>query len=205
MNAIITENEPVAIRAWAEKRFIYVELTDGRIFGFQADRFRILGQASEDELKEVGVEVKGHALRWDELDEDLTVAAVVAGRFSLLCPDRWRWHARWRPLIGPVAQLLRGSLAQSHPLILQRSTQPRRVDCWRRFSSTEPIRTSWSVVPRSLLGNRSSWACQISSAWILSRPSDCWNESERRLARFVPKSGQWWPRSSCGSRRTWIV
>lgn len=81
MNAIITENEPVAIRAWAEKRFIYLELTDGRIFGFQPDRFRILGQASEDQLKKVGVEVKGHALRWDELDEDLTVAAVVAGRF----------------------------------------------------------------------------------------------------------------------------
>ncbi len=86
MNTISLETEPVAIRAWAEKRFIYFELTDGRIFGFPADRFRILGQASEDQLKKVQVEVNGHALRWEELDEDLTVAGVVAGRFQLPLP-----------------------------------------------------------------------------------------------------------------------
>ena len=86
MNTIVLETEPVAIRAWAEKRFIYLELTDGRIFGFPADRFRILGQASEDQLQKVQVEVNGHALRWEELDEDLTVAGVVAGRFQLPLP-----------------------------------------------------------------------------------------------------------------------
>ena len=86
MNTIIRETEPVAIRAWAEKRFIYLELTDGRIFGFPADRFRILGQASEDQLQKVQVEVNGHALRWEELDEDLTVAGVVTGRFQLPLP-----------------------------------------------------------------------------------------------------------------------
>lgn len=84
----ITETEPVAIRAWAEKRMIYLELTDGRIFGFPADRFQILSQASEQQLKEVQIEVSGHALRWDELDEDLTVAGVVAGRFQLPLPRR---------------------------------------------------------------------------------------------------------------------
>jgi DUF971 family protein len=88
MNTIITEPEPVAIRAWAEKRLIYLELTDGRIFGFPADRFRILGQASEDQLKEVRLEVDGHALRWGELDEDLTVAGVVAGEFQLPLPGQ---------------------------------------------------------------------------------------------------------------------
>ena len=30
--------EPVAIRAWADKRMIYVELIDGRIIGFPGDR-----------------------------------------------------------------------------------------------------------------------------------------------------------------------
>jgi DUF971 family protein len=82
----MTETEPVAIRVWAEKRIIYLELTDGRIFGFPADRFRILNQASEDQLKEVRIEVGGYALRWEELDEDLTVAGVVAGRFQLPLP-----------------------------------------------------------------------------------------------------------------------
>ncbi|WP_157174472.1 DUF2442 domain-containing protein [Thiocystis violascens] len=84
----ISETEPVAVRAWAEKRMVYLELTDGRIFGFPADRFQILSQASEQQLKEVQIEVNGHALRWDELDEDLTVAGVVAGRFQLPLPRR---------------------------------------------------------------------------------------------------------------------
>ena len=86
MNTTIVEVEPVAIIAWAEKRMIYFELTDGRIFGFPADRFEILSQASENQLKEVQVEVGGYALRWETLDEDLTVAGVVAGRFQLPLP-----------------------------------------------------------------------------------------------------------------------
>ena len=43
--------EPTALKAWAEDRTIYLELTDGRIFGFPADRFKILKQASTRELK----------------------------------------------------------------------------------------------------------------------------------------------------------
>jgi len=87
MNTIISEIEPIAIRVWAERRLIHVELTDGRIFAFPADRFRILSRASENELREVRLEVEGHALRWDALDEDLTVAGVVAGRFQLPLPE----------------------------------------------------------------------------------------------------------------------
>lgn len=75
--------EPVAIRVWVEKRMIYMELTDGRIIGFPADRFRILSQASDEQLREVQLELGGYALRWEEIDEDLTVAGVVAGRFQL--------------------------------------------------------------------------------------------------------------------------
>ena len=42
MNTTVFNTEPAAIKAWAEKRMIYLELTDGRILGFPADRFRIL-------------------------------------------------------------------------------------------------------------------------------------------------------------------
>jgi hypothetical protein len=83
MNIIETKIEPIAINAWAEKRMIYVELTDGRIVGFPADRFKILSNASEKQLQEVHIEVNGHALRWENLDEDLTVSGVVAGKFQL--------------------------------------------------------------------------------------------------------------------------
>jgi len=75
--------EPVAVRVWTQGRTIYVELHDGRTIGFPADRFRILAGASEEQLALVQVEVNGYALRWEELDEDITVPGIVAGRFQL--------------------------------------------------------------------------------------------------------------------------
>jgi hypothetical protein len=78
--------EPAAIRAWAEGRTIFVELTDGRIVGFPADRFRILKSATDEQLKAVTLRLNGFALRWEELDEDLTVPGVVAGNFQLPPP-----------------------------------------------------------------------------------------------------------------------
>ncbi len=88
MSITAVESEVCALRAWAEGRMVYLELTDGRIVGFPADRFKILKAASEEELKEVSVEVNGYALRWEELDEDLTVEGVVAGRFQLPLPEQ---------------------------------------------------------------------------------------------------------------------
>lgn len=75
--------EPAALRAWSVGRTIYVELHDERIVGFPADRFRILASATEEQLAQVQVEVNGYALRWEELDEDITVPGIVAGRFEL--------------------------------------------------------------------------------------------------------------------------
>ena len=86
MDITTAEIEPCAITAWVDGRIVYMELTDGRIFGFPADRFRILSRASQEQLKAVRLEVNGSALRWEDLDEDLTVAGVVAGRFQLPLP-----------------------------------------------------------------------------------------------------------------------
>ncbi|RLS33605.1 MAG: DUF2442 domain-containing protein [Planctomycetota bacterium] len=77
------KTEAVATRAWAVDRMIYVELTDQRIVGFPANRFRRLRDASERELADVRLEVAGTALRWESLDEDITIEGVVAGRFQL--------------------------------------------------------------------------------------------------------------------------
>ncbi len=77
------ETEAVATRAWTEGRMVFVELTDQRFVGFPAKRFRRLRDASEPELAEARLEVGGTALRWESLDEDLTVEGVVAGRFQL--------------------------------------------------------------------------------------------------------------------------
>jgi hypothetical protein len=60
-----------------------VELTDGRIIGFPADRFKILAAASDEQLREVTLRLNGFALRWENLDEDITVPGIVAGNFQL--------------------------------------------------------------------------------------------------------------------------
>jgi hypothetical protein len=75
--------EPTAIKAWAEGRTIYIELTDSRIIGFPADRFKILSKATDHQLKEVKIRLDGFALRWESLDEDITVPGIVAGNFQL--------------------------------------------------------------------------------------------------------------------------
>ena len=84
------QTEPLAVKAWTQGRTIFVELTDGRIVGFPADRFRILSQASTAELKSVTLRLNGYALRWEALDEDITVPGIVAGRFELPPPVHHR-------------------------------------------------------------------------------------------------------------------
>jgi hypothetical protein len=75
--------DPVATRVWVDGRTVYLELVDGRIFGFPDDRFHLLKSADDEALKEVRLEVNGRALRWKNLDEDISVAGVAAGRFQL--------------------------------------------------------------------------------------------------------------------------
>ena len=75
--------EPAALRVWVENRMVFLELTDCRIVGFPANRFRRLRDATTEQLKAVTLELNGHALRWETLDEDITVPGVVAGRFQL--------------------------------------------------------------------------------------------------------------------------
>ena len=50
--------------------------------GFPADRFKILQAASTADLTGVSLRLDGTALRWEKLDEDLTVQGI-AGRFQL--------------------------------------------------------------------------------------------------------------------------
>jgi len=75
--------EPAAIKVWTKGRTIFIELIDGRIIGFPADRFKLLKKATAKELAKVTLRLNGHALRWEDLDEDITVPGIVAGNFQL--------------------------------------------------------------------------------------------------------------------------
>lgn len=83
MNTTDTLVEPMAIKAWTERRTIFIELSDQRIIGFPAHRFKILKDASDELLQKVELRLDGTALRWEELDEDLTVRGILLGNFQL--------------------------------------------------------------------------------------------------------------------------
>lgn len=77
MHSSNDELDPHAVRAWAAGRMVHIELTDGREIAFPADRFALLKAATEQQLAQVDLRLHGAALRWEALDEDLTVRGVL--------------------------------------------------------------------------------------------------------------------------------
>ena len=70
-----------AVRAWVDRRKVWVELEDGREVGFPAVKFQRLRNADDAQLAKVLIEARGTALRWEELDEDLSINGILAGRW----------------------------------------------------------------------------------------------------------------------------
>ena len=86
MNSSNIELEHFATRVWVTGRIVFVELTDGRQIGFPAARFKLLSNANDQQLQKVELRANGTALRWEELDEDISVSGVVQGYFQLPLP-----------------------------------------------------------------------------------------------------------------------
>ncbi len=80
--SVIITQVPHAVRAWSADRKVWIELDDGREIGFPASKFPLLANAPDDLLSKVRVEARGRALRWEELDEDISVAGILAGHFG---------------------------------------------------------------------------------------------------------------------------
>jgi Protein of unknown function (DUF2442) len=86
MNSSNIELEHIATRVWVTGRIVFIELTDGRQIGFPAARFKLLSNASDQQLKQVELRANGTALRWEELDEDISVSGIVQGCLQLPLP-----------------------------------------------------------------------------------------------------------------------
>ena len=87
MSFSVAEIDPRALRVWVNGRIVFVELTDGRQIGFPVSRFKLLRDASDEALAAVQLRLDGAALRWETLDEDITVRGIVEGRFQLPLPS----------------------------------------------------------------------------------------------------------------------
>lgn len=81
-----SELEFMATRAWVTHRTVFMELTDGRQIGFPAARFHRLARATDEELAKVTLRLGGAALRWESIDEDITVTGAALGRFQAPLP-----------------------------------------------------------------------------------------------------------------------
>lgn len=75
-------DSPRAIKAWVDNRTVWIQLEDDRLIGFPAEKFPRLRNATNQALAAVRIEARGKALRWEELDEDISVAGILAGRFG---------------------------------------------------------------------------------------------------------------------------
>ena len=75
--------EPAALRAWAENGRVFIELHDERVVSFPAHKFSRLSTATPEQLAAVRVRAEGSALRWEEIDEDISVEGILRGIFEL--------------------------------------------------------------------------------------------------------------------------
>ena len=71
-----------ATHVWIEEGWVCLALADGREIRFPAAKNRRLRNASPEKLAKVELICDGTGIHWPELDEDLSVAGILAGRFG---------------------------------------------------------------------------------------------------------------------------
>ncbi|MDB5505965.1 MAG: hypothetical protein JWR75_603 [Devosia sp.] len=59
---------------------MWVDLVDGRILGIPLSWFPVLQQATAEQRRDYWISVSGNGLHWDEIDEDISVEGLLAGR-----------------------------------------------------------------------------------------------------------------------------
>ncbi len=67
---------------------MWVDLTDGRTLGIPLAWFPRLLHASLEQRAKYEMSGGGVGLHWEELDEDISVAGLLAGRGDLTHPER---------------------------------------------------------------------------------------------------------------------
>ncbi|MFO1423008.1 MAG: DUF2442 domain-containing protein [Candidatus Competibacteraceae bacterium] len=69
-----------------EEDTMWVQLADGRVIGVPLAWFPRLLRASSEQRLRFEISGGGQGLHWDELDEDISVAGLLAGRGDMTRP-----------------------------------------------------------------------------------------------------------------------
>ncbi len=78
--ATAAEPEPVAVDVRFDESMICVTLEDGREVRTPLEFYPRLAHATADQLENYRLIGGGTGVHWESLDEDLSVASIVAGR-----------------------------------------------------------------------------------------------------------------------------
>ena len=87
--------DPIAVRAWADRQKLWVQLADGRVLGVPLVFFPRLMHADDLERNRVEFSAEGRGLHWDHLDEDISVAQLLAGEVDRTRSSRQHLETCW--------------------------------------------------------------------------------------------------------------
>jgi len=82
MKRAVVDAGPKAIRVWVENKYICLRLEDERKDRFPAARNKRLKFATLPQLEKMELICGGTGIHWPALDEDLSIAGILEGRFG---------------------------------------------------------------------------------------------------------------------------
>mgnify|MGYP000850298625 CR=1 FL=1 len=88
MTSLAIELDVLAIRDVHVSEFtLTVKLNDDRTLGVPLSWYPRLQHATEAERRDFRISVSGHGIHWPGVDEDLSLAGLLAGQPSVECPE----------------------------------------------------------------------------------------------------------------------
>ncbi|MEX0782100.1 MAG: DUF2442 domain-containing protein [Dehalococcoidia bacterium] len=78
-------HDPAATTIWSDEYTLWIELADGRRLSVPLDFYPRLLHATPEQRASYELSGGGRGIHWEEVDEDLSVAGLLAGT-----PDRTR-------------------------------------------------------------------------------------------------------------------
>ncbi len=92
MTTLVLEREPVAVSVRVTDEHLIVELDDGRVISVPLSWYPRLAHGTPEERNHYEIFGEGSAISWPDLDEDLSVESILAGRRSA---ESRRSFERW--------------------------------------------------------------------------------------------------------------
>ena len=77
--SITRASEAMASEVWFDSAMMHVRLIDGREISVPIEWFPRLRDASQEQRKNWRLIGKGVGIHWEDIDEDILVAALLAG------------------------------------------------------------------------------------------------------------------------------